>query len=41
MNQITGMLQRTTYGVMLVNEDSNVILWNKVAERLWDFALSD
>ena len=41
MKQITEMLQRTTDGAMLVNEDRNVILWNKAAERLLGFRSED
>ncbi len=34
MKQILDMLHRTADGAMLVNEDGQVILWNKAAERL-------
>jgi len=37
MKQITDMLYRIAAGAMLVNEDGNVILWNKAASDCWDF----
>lgn len=37
MNQVSAMLQRTTDGAMLMNEEGIVILWNKAAERILGF----
>ncbi|RJQ42450.1 MAG: PAS domain-containing protein [Gaiellales bacterium] len=41
MQQLTAMLERTLDGAMLVNEDGDVIFWNKAAEQLLGFSAQE